>query len=164
MLARCANQSHLRCTFMAAAGHIHSSVATAPTSPQTSGRKKNRPDGPVFLTATPRLLLVGGSSFSRLGSVSSRSSAFGGLGSVSGGSSSRSFGSGSGGSSSRSFSSGSRGRGRSGFFLLAASGDGQSNESSNQERLFHLLIPFMEERKVQIRNYSEADRGGSTSL
>lgn len=113
--------------------------------------------GRFFSLLKPRLLLVGGGSFSGLGSVSSRSSAFGGLGGV-GGSAFGGLGGVSGGgsrSSGGSFSGGSGGRGRSGFFLLAASGDGQSNESSNQERLFHLLIPFMEEKRYR----SEIFRG-----
>jgi len=45
------------------------------------------------------------------------------------------------GRSSGSFSSGSR-SGDDGFFFLAASGNGQGNQSSNEERVLHCLFPI----------------------
>ena len=124
---------------------------------RTDGVKKANPQVGFFSTAK-RLLLFGvgsssgsrvfsggassgrsgsgSSSFSGLG-VSSRSgsgsSSFSGLGFSGGGS--RSGRGSSGGSSSRSFN-GLR------LFLLAASGNSECNESSNQERLFHCWFPL----------------------
>ncbi|HMV18474.1 MAG TPA: hypothetical protein PLN96_04725 [Zoogloea sp.] len=109
-----------------------------------NGYKKSQPAGWLFSLPEEGLLLVGsrsgGSSFSGLGvssrgSGSGRGSGFSRLGVSSRGSRGRS-------------SSGSRSSGRSrrfnglGFFLLAASGNGQGDESSNEERLFHCWFPL----------------------
>lgn len=100
---------------------------------EDSGRKKSRPDGRLFLTASQELLGFRSRGF-RSGSFRSRSSG----GSVSSRGSRSSFRSRSRSFNSRSFSSRS-----SGFFFLTASGQGNSGEQrGDQERFFHFLDPL----------------------
>jgi len=102
------------------------------------------------------LLLVGrsgsGSCFSRLGSIGGRSGSGGGFSGLGrfGGGSGRGGGRGS-------------GSGRS-FFLLGASGNGESNESGDEQRLFH-LGPFIDKDvKARIFRVAGLDAGQRSSL
>jgi hypothetical protein len=121
---------------------------------QKNGNKK-RGRSPVFIGAKELLLFFSsrsgsrGSSFSRLGSVSSRSSSRGS--SVSRLGFSRSGGRSRGSSRSRSGRSSS-------FFLLAASGQGNSEESSNEDRLIHGVSLSIRANKIQIYRRSGATR------
>lgn len=95
---------------------------------------KSRPSGRLFCFRSWGELLASSSGGVGSGgrSVSSRGRS---VGSRSGHVSSRSGGFDSSGSSSRRFDGGSR------LFLLAASGDGQSDQGGDEERLFHFWFP-----------------------
>ncbi len=129
------------------AGDLRGSWASSyPADRVKNGRKKRPTRRLAFLSPEAELLLLGGCSGSSGvfggGASGSSRSGFSGLG-FGGRSSSRSF---SGGSSrgSRCNSGGSGGRSFNGLrlFLLAAGGNSECNESSNQERLFHCWFPL----------------------
>ena len=88
---------------------------------------------PAFFVASPKLLGGSGSRSGSIGGSSSRGSGVGGSGRSSG--ISRSSGG-------RGSSLGSR-SGSSGFFFLATSGQTQSQQSGEQDGVFHLDIPLV---------------------